>query len=334
MNLIQNSLLALLPPKRKLTPSGWTSFNAPCCHHRSENADRRQRGGVQLDSNGSFRYHCFNCNFKAGWTPGHQLTKNTKDLFRWLGCGETDLSKLNLYALKLKDDQPLAKKAISLDLIEKPLPNLALPLLEWLQNDLPEDIEKNLVDIVSYLTQTRGMSIDWYSWYWSPSPGYTDRIIIPFFQTDKIVGYTARKIIDGKPKYITDAQPGYVFNIDNQNTNRKYLIVVEGQFDAIGIDGCAIMHNEPNETQIARLKSLNKEVIIVPDRDKAGAKLLRAAIDNEWSVSVPPWEPFIKDVADAVKHYGRLYTLATILHYKESNKLKIEIIKKKLEYGR
>ena len=58
---------------------------------------------------------------------------------------------------------------------------------------------------------------------------------------------------------------------------------------------------------------------------------MSAAINNGWSVSLPPWEEDIKDVADAVKKYGRLYTLATILHYQEDNKIKIELYKKKLE---
>ena len=64
MNDIQNGILTLLPPKRKATPSGWTSFNAPCCVHNSERRDERQRGGILLNGNGGFQYHCFNCNFK------------------------------------------------------------------------------------------------------------------------------------------------------------------------------------------------------------------------------------------------------------------------------
>lgn len=334
MNDIQTSLLALLPSKRKTTPSGWTSFNAPCCQHRGENQDKRQRGGILIGDNGSFQYHCFNCNFKAGWSSGNLLTKNTKDLFKWLGMSPTEISRLNLYALKIKDDQPISKKVISLDLIEKPLPEMTLPLVEWFKNDLPAEVENIIVEIVRYVTQTRGMDISWYQWHWSYSPGFKDRVLIPFYHQNKIVGYTARKITEGKPKYITDAQPGYVFNLDNQIRDKKYLIVVEGQFDAISIDGCAVMHNEMNETQIARINALGKEVIIVPDRDRAGAKLLRAAIENNWSVSFPLWEDDIKDVADAVKRYGRLYTLQTILHYKESNKIKIELIKKKLENAR
>jgi alanyl-tRNA synthetase len=59
--------------------------------------------------------------------------------------------------------------------------------------------------------------------------------------------------------------------------------------------------------------------------------MLKAAIDNNWSVSLPPWGDHIKDVADAVKEYGRLYVLTTILHYKVTGEIKINLLKKKLE---
>ena len=59
--------------------------------------------------------------------------------------------------------------------------------------------------------------------------------------------------------------------------------------------------------------------------------MLKSAVDNGWSASLPPWGDDVKDVADAVKKYGRLYVLATILHYRTDNKLKIQVMKKKLE---
>ena len=91
------------------------------------------------------------------------------------------------------------------------------------------------------------------------------------------------------------------------------------------------MHNSPNNTQIMRLNQLGREVIVVPDRDKAGAVMLKAALENNWSVSLPPWGDDVKYVADAVKKYGRLYTLSAILHYRETNEIKIQLLKKKLE---
>ena len=48
MNLIQSTILTSLPAGKKKTPSGWIAFNAPCCIHNGENADRRKRGGIMI----------------------------------------------------------------------------------------------------------------------------------------------------------------------------------------------------------------------------------------------------------------------------------------------
>lgn len=330
MNEIQTAILALLPANRKNTPSGWTSFNAVCCHHKGEKRDDRKRGGIMTTGDG-FTYHCFNCGFKAGWTPGKLLSVNTKQLFRWVGMSDSDVGKLGLVALRLQDGQVDVKKALNFTLEEKELPEGSLSLMEWLDAELTPDEEQKFVEAVEYIL-SRGMELDWYNWIWTPTAGYADRVIIPFYQDRKIVGYTGRKITAGKPKYLTDSQSGYVFNIDRQQDwNRKYVIVVEGQFDAIAIDGVAIMTNEANDTQIARINALGKDVIMVPDRDNPGSKMIKSALANKWAVSMPPWGNDIKDVADAVKQYGRLYTLFTILHYQETNEIKIQLLKKKLE---
>lgn len=222
---------------------------------------------------------------------------------------------------------PRPDKVLNFDLKEMALPEKSLSIVDWLNTGQDDP---DLVAVVEYLL-SRGMQWDWYNWHWSAAPGYRDRLLIPFYQDGKIVGYTGRKITDGKPKYLTESQSGYVFNLDRQARDRQYVIVVEGQFDAIAIDGVAIMTNEPNDVQVARLQALGREIICVPDRDRPGAKMLKHAIQNNWSASLPPWEDDVKDVADAVKKYGRLYTLSTILHYRVSGEIKINLIKKKLE---
>lgn len=329
MNDIQSALLALLPPKRKQTSGGWTSFNAPCCSQRGERQDDRMRGGVRVENDG-FVYHCFNCNFAAGWQPGKLLSKNTKDLFKWVGMNESDIGKLNLAALKIKDDQPVFKKPLNFELVERPLPDGTMSVVDWINTAYTPDIAEDLGRIVEYIL-SRGMDLNWYDWHWSIAPGYKDRVLIPFYHQGKIVGYTGRKITAGKPKYLTDSQSGYVFNLDRQDHDRKYVIVVEGQFDAIAIDGVAIMTNEPNDAQVTRLQGLGREVICVPDKDRPGAKMMKHAIQNNWSASLPPWEEDIKDVADAVKRYGRLYVLSTILQYRVHGEINLHLLKKKLE---
>jgi hypothetical protein len=328
MNLIQARVLAALPPKRKMTPSGWDSFNAVCCHNNGEKRDTRKRGGIRFDKDG-FSYHCFNCNFKAGWTPGKLFSKNTKNLLSWLGIGDDEVKKLSLEALKQKDDIPVPDKIYNFDLETRALPKDCKTISQWIEEGCEDP---DFVAVAAYVLD-RGMRLEWYNWMWSEENGYRDRVIIPFYDKERVVGWTGRKIVEGKPKYLTTAQPGYVFNLDHQTDDRKYVIVVEGQFDAIAVDGCAIMHNEPNETQIMRLNALGREVIVVPDNDKAGAVMIKTAIDQKWSVSLPDWGDDVKDVADAVKKYGRIYTIFTILQYREHNQIKITMLKKRIENG-
>ena len=328
MNIIQARVLAALPPKRKMTPSGWDSFNAVCCHHNGEKRDTRKRGGIRFDKDG-FSYHCFNCNFKAGWVPGKLFSKNTKNFLSWLSIGDDEVKKLALEALKQKDDIPVPDKIMNFELETRALPQDCKTVEEWIKEGC-EELE--FLEVVAYILE-RGMELDWYDWMWSQETGYKDRVIIPFYHDERVVGWTGRKIKDGKPKYLTTAQPGYVFNLNRQSDDRKFVIVVEGQFDAIAVDGCAIMHNDPNETQIARLNALGREVIVVPDNDRAGCVLIDKAIQQGWSVSLPDWGDDVKDVADAVKKYGRIYTLFTILEYREHNQIKITMLKKKIENG-
>lgn len=325
MNLIQATIQAALPPKRKMTPSGWDSFNAVCCHHRGQKRDTRKRGGIRFDNDG-FQWHCFNCNFKAGWQPGKLLSKNARSLLSWLGIADIDVKKLALEAIKHKDDQVSVSKPLDFDLETRQLPQNCKSFSEWVHEGC-EDQE--FLAVAAYILD-RGMKLDWYNWMWSDENGYRDRLIIPFYHDGKVVGWTGRKITDGKPKYLTTAQPGYVFNIDRQTDDRQYVIVTEGQLDAIAVDGVAIMHNDPNETQIARINALGREVIVVPDNDKPGCVLVDKAVAAGWSVSLPDWGDDVKDVADAVKKYGRIYTLFTILQYREHNQIKITMLKKKI----
>jgi hypothetical protein len=243
-----------------------------------------------------------------------------------------EIQKLNFLAMRIQTNENTHIPAgIVFQLETRSLPDQSKPLIEWLQTN-DTKLSTQAQQVASYLSG-RGMNHVWYNWHWSPISGYQDRVIIPFYNNGQIVGHTARKITQGRPKYLTSSQPGYVFNIDQQTQeyDRQFVIVVEGQMDAIAVDGVAIMSNEVNATQAARINALNRQVIVVPDRDRAGSRMLNAALSYNWAVSNPPWESHIKDTADAVHHYGRLYTLTTILHYCNTNKIKIQLLKRQLE---
>ena len=72
------------------------------------------------------------------------------------------------------------------------------------------------------------------------------------------------------------------------------------------------------------------EIVLVPDRDKAGQKLIDDALEYGWSVSFPEWEADVKDINAAVIRYGRLFTLKSIIDTKQTNRLKINLMRKRL----
>jgi hypothetical protein len=322
MSLIIDTVQSYLPSKRKVTPSGWVSFNAVCCHHNGTSADNRQRGGIMVNEGVS--YHCFNCGFKASWQPGRKVSVKLKRLMQWLGVPDDAITKCSLEALRFEEDSTYqGEKSVIPVFIDKALPLGTEPIVNFLDN--PPD---ELLPVIEYLLG-RNLYLEDYPFHWTPEDGFQNRLIIPFYYQGRIVGYTARKITDGKPKYISEQQPGYVFNLDRQHYERKYVIVTEGPIDAICVDGVAVMSAEISASQHALINQLQREVIVVADRDDAGYRMVEQALEYGWSVSFPEWADGIKDVNDAVKVYGKLATLHSIISTKESNNLKIQLKSRK-----
>jgi hypothetical protein len=205
--------------------------------------------------------------------------------------------------------------------------------IEFEDKDLPAGLELLDKDVHTgewlYLT-TRGVDPGAYPYMVDTGKAVRPRIVIPFTHNQQVVGNTSRFLDDRKPKYLNDMQPGYVFGQDLQRKAWQYVIVVEGIFDALSIDGMAVMHNDINDKQAQLIKNLERQVIVVPDQDEAGIKLVDRAIELGWAVSIPSWAEGIKDVNDAVVKLGKITTLLIILQAKETSKIKIEIRKKQL----
>ena len=97
-------LLLYLPGKRKQSNSGWISFNAPCCVHNGESADRRQRGGVKITEQG-WSFHCFNCQFTASFILGRNLSFKARKLLSWLNVPQQEIERINLESLRHRNVQ-------------------------------------------------------------------------------------------------------------------------------------------------------------------------------------------------------------------------------------
>jgi hypothetical protein len=328
MTLVLDKFRTLLPSKLKSSPSGWISFNAPCCQHRGHAHDTRKRGGIIITD--SIVYNCFNCKYSTGWKPGSTITAKFKSLCQWLGANDEDIKQLIFEAMKTESAEYQPEAFVEKPTFtEKPLPEGALPLIEWLDSQLTDVQEQQLVKVVEYVVG-RGYDPLSNHFYWSPEAGYADRVIIAFKYLGKIVGNTARKVTEGKPKYLSDQHPFFVFNVDEQCEAHRYLFVVEGPFDAISVGGVALLTNEISDQQARIINSIGKEVIVIPDQDKAGTMLIDQAKELGWSIAFPTWDDSVKDCADAVKKYGKLFVVVDAIKTATSNPAKIEIEKRKM----
>lgn len=326
MTLVVDKFNTLLPPRTKKSPSGWLSFNAPCCQHRGHKADTRKRAGVRFDGDGII-YNCFNCKFSTGWQPGSPIGEKMKTLLRWLGAGEDTIKEIVFESLKTEaEDYSSEKYQPKLDFTDKALPEGSLMISEWIRSEFYNDVAELLDPIIEYL-YSRGMDPSAEDFYWSPAAGYTDRVIIPFRWGHRIVGNTARKITNGKPKYLSDQHPHFVFNFDKQIEKQRYLFVCEGPFDALAIGGVALLTNDVADQQSRIINSLNTEVILVPDQDRAGLILFDRAAELNWSVAMPSWDSDIKDVAEAVNRYGKLFVIIDLIKTSQKGNIKINLAK-------
>ena len=321
-------ILSYLPSKRKQTSSGWISFNAPCCVHNGENADRRQRGGIKVTDQG-WSYHCFNCAFTASFIIGRNLTFKARKLLGWMNVPQQEIERMNLESLRHRSVQGI--------LDDRQRTAHAIQDIEFEDRDLPVDfalVDRNMPVHYQYL-RDRCVPEDYPIGmiHGKPDDKFTRRqgVIIPFTYDGRIVGSARRYFDDRNPRYIHDMQSGYVFGADLQRPDWQHVLVVEGVFDALCIGGVAVLHAEISDAQVRLIRSLGRDIIVVPDQDEAGMKLVDRAVELGWAVSIPEWPDYIKDVNDAVKEFGKLSTLMDIMKSRETSRIKIEMAKKRLK---
>lgn len=313
MSIVSDTVNLHLPPKRKSTPSGWIKFNAVCCQHNGHSADTRARGGMISNPDGGVSYHCFNCGFKTSWQPGRNLSRGLRRLMQWLNVSDDLINRVALEVMRENEGFAVNTKLITVPVFNTvPLPTDAVPIANCEAEGYAHS--PHLQQVLQYM-HSRNLYLEDYEFWWSPSLGYRDRLIVPFGYQGRTVGWTARKVTDGKPKYLSEQQPGYVFNLDAQlnHSDSIYTVVVEGPIDAIHINGVALMGSEIKDQQALLINQLGRHTVLVPDRDPAGSKLIEPAIALGWSVSMPEWPDGINDVGDAVQQHGRLYALYMIM---------------------
>jgi len=332
MHLLQQLILDHLPTKKKVTTKGWIWMNAPCCVHRGHKPDTRQRGNIWFGADQSVGYHCFNCGCKWRFNNTN-LSEQLQNWLIWLGVDTTHIQKLKLKLLSdhvqgVTPDPTQSFQGHVHRFKPVPLPAQAEPMHVWAQHD---PVPEKFMQACAYVHARALPEWEHYDYYWSPLTEHDmcDRIILPFYNQNVIVGWSARLCTpprDRQPKYWnSDVPPGYLFNQDQLLKPRKYVIVCEGPLDAIACQGVAAMGSALSEPQIKTLLDHGQQPVVLPDRQRTNQHMIDQALAFGWAISFPDWDAHIKDAADACKAYGQVYTITSALQAITTNPISIGI---------
>jgi len=291
-------------------PQGWCPVLCKVCGDHGRKGDR---AAFLFTPNGGGSYHCFNCGHSTVYDPDshRSMPRKMLEVFAAFGIPDTDWNVIifqNLGRARQGDSQQHSYVSIEPKEIELP------SSFYRLTDDQNDDVAQYAIE---YLVNDRG--IDWqaYPFFLSKPTNkkWFGRLVIPVYKDNKVIYYQGRDLTElHKQKYLSPTidRENVLYGYENLHTDQdEPLYVMEGWFDAFLLNGIAVFGNKLSDAQIKWLNQSRRQKVVIPDRFGDGHKLAKQAIDLGWAVSTPD-APGCKDVSDAVKKYGMLYTLKTI----------------------
>src|SRR6478752_2738293 len=167
-----------------------------------------------------------------------------------VGIGDIEIKRINHKAMvyrKLIASNPEASAMVPTlfrpEFSSMPLPPMSATLSEWAERGTTDP---DFLSVCEYLFG-RGDAISGdRDYYWTPhgENQMNKRLLIPFTYHGMIVGWSGRLVGEsnagnGAPKYWTKVPTNYIFNNQFLEGDRKFVILTEGPFDAIAVDGVA-----------------------------------------------------------------------------------------------
>lgn len=166
---------------------------------------------------------------------------------------------------------------------------------------------------------------------------FNKRIILPYFEDNRMVYFQARSIDKNNPlRYLNPAgldTKNFVFNYDSLND--ESLIICEGIFDAMSIDpneqvATCMCSGDLSSKQLTKIfnKAKPKKIIYVPDQDETGLKKMEENIKRIYTYA--DYNPKVliftlpegcKDLNDMLVNTGKNYILEKdCINYNEYKK--------------
>lgn len=315
---------------------GWYPVLCKVCNDHGRKGPR----AAFLLEDDAVGYHCFNCDARASFHPHEHntISKNFESILLDFSVPEDEINRVRFALLgnKQKADEAQAK------VVSREPKQLSLPthfyraaLLHSSTDGFLTHSQKQWITVATLYLEERGIDIDSYPFMLSTgvptdldqhpkdvhkmllkeAQKWTGRIIMPIYKDGKLIFYTGRDMTDNKvKKYESPSveKHNVIFGFDKLfEDTTKPLYIVEGIFDAMMIDGTAVLGNKLTDNQIYWFNRSNREKVYIPDRFGKGQLGAEQAIKEGWSVSFPEMGG-CKDINEAVLKYGKLYVLSTI----------------------
>lgn len=307
----------LQPPNHK----GWQAVR---CHVCNDHTRKGLRGAFLFDGD-KVVYKCWNCGWMSVYDP-YEHEYMPKKMVRTLedfGIPTDEWQQVILsspaYRNGAKKHEDTKSELINIEPKEIKMPEI----FYFLKDATPDDFVAEAAR--EYLTDERGVDPNDYPFMLSTKAEnpklhkWLGRVIMPIFKNNKLIFYIGRALYDAPKKYETPATPKervlYGFDRLFERTEAP-LIVTEGWFDGYAVDGVATLGNVITSYQAQWLNRSRREKIYVPDKFGDGRRAAEQALEFGWSISTPDIGSSCKDMSDAVKKYGKMFVVKSIIENK------------------
>ena len=289
-----------------------TGFHHTICEVCHDHSDR---GGFKFQG-GEVGYNCFNCGASGRYVENSgELTKKFRKILNAFSISDDELDKEIGKAFFVKAEGESISLADVTKKKEKKnyliTPEVALPkgCMQLGSTDKGLQVQERIAD---YLIG-RKIDVDSHPFYFSLDPKLLNYVIIPFYRNGKIIYWQGRNYTNGankKNRYenCTESKENVLFNFDELFRNgTSPLFITEGVFDAMPLDGVALLGSKINDAKLELLKKSRRDLIFVIDKDKNGRFVAEKAIENGWKITFAP--QFTDDVNKSIITYGKCWTI-------------------------
>lgn len=300
-------------------------FYSVLCKVCGDHGRKGKRAGFKFD-NDTVGFNCFNCGHSAIYDPhslssdNHaSLSDNMITVLESFNIPDNEWKQVLFTNLALQHNEGHQRqtKLIHTDIEPKEIevPSHFYPL------GSADSEDKWTIIARDYLEHERGVDPDKYRFYLSTGEGdpsakkWKGRLIIPIYKDNKLIFYQGRALVTLKKKYESPNTPRdrVICGFDELFKHTEApLYITEGWFDAEAIGGVAVLGNKLSDAQIKWLNRSNRPKVIVPDRFGDGHLLAEQGVNLGWKVSIPDTAS-CKDVSEAVKKYGKLYVMNSLV---------------------